>query len=191
MIKKIKRDICIIKYRSLPLSEYEKETDSDVYHSPDIQSVYWLKLENDSSKNLTKQFLKLINGLGIEDLIILGEINKPWISKLTSTRKDYKPLIKTLEYFKSKKLTTKFNGGLQIDVQELKSFFPHFYMITRCDGGFFDFHIIDKNQNIIFYLHYSGEIKIMPLNKKFDVKVLKEIKNTDFIDSMRANSNRL
>ena len=31
----------------------------------------------------------------------------------------------------------------------------------------------------------------MPLNKKFDVKVLKEIKNTDFIDSMRANSNRL
>ena len=64
-------------------------------------------------------------------------------------------------------------------------------MITRCDGGFFDFHIIDKNQNIIFYLHYSGEIKIMPLNKKFDTKVLKEIKSTDFVDSKRANSNKL
>ncbi|MNK28125.1 hypothetical protein D3C87_464940 [compost metagenome] len=191
MIKKIKRDICIIKYRSLPLTEYEKETDSDVYNYPNIKSAYWLKLEKDSPKNLKNQFIKLIKNLEIENLIILGEMNKPWISKLTSKRKDYKPLIKSLEYFKSQKVTTKFNGGLELHIDDLETFFPHFYTITRCDGGFFDFHIIDKNQNIIFYLHYSGEIKIMPLNKKFDMKVLKEIKNTDFVDSMRANSNRL
>ena len=191
MIKKIKRDICIIKYRSFPLSAHEKETDSDVYHYPNCKSVYWLKLENESSKKLTNQFLKLIESLRIENLIILGKINKPWISKLTSKRKDHKPLIKTLEYFKSQNITTKFNGGLQLDIHELKSFFPHFYLITRCDGGFFDFHIMDEKQNIIFYVHYSGEIEIMILNEKFNKKILKEIKKTDFVDSMRTNSDRI
>lgn len=191
MIKKIKRDICIIKYRSLPLTEYEKETDSDAYHYPNIKSAYWLKLEKDSPKNLRNQFIKLIKNLEIENLIILGEMNKPWISKLTSKSKDYKPLFKSLEYFKSQKITTKFNGALELHIDDLETFFPHFYTITRCDGGFFDYRMIDKNQNIIFYLHYTGEIKIMILNKKFEKKVLKEIKKTDFIDSMRTNSDRI
>ncbi|MBV6879719.1 hypothetical protein NG800_005520 [Epilithonimonas ginsengisoli] len=191
MIKKIKRDICIIKYRSLPLTEYEKETDSDVYNHPNIKSAYWLKLEKDSPKNLRNQFIKLIKNLEIENLIILGEMNKPWISKFTSKRKDYKPLIKSLEYFKSQKITTIFNGGLELHIDDLVTFFPHFYTITRCDGGFFDYNMIDEKQNIILYLHYSGEIKIMILNKKFEKKFLKEIKKTDFIDSMRDNADRL
>lgn len=191
MIKKIKRDICIIKYRSLPLFEYDKETDSDVYYCPEIKYSYWLKLEKDSPKKLKNQFIKLVKNLEIENLIILGEINKPWISKFTSKRTDYKPLIKSLEYFKSQKITTSFNGGLGLNTNDLDTFFPHFYTITRCDGGFFDFYMIDEKQNFLFYLHYTGEIKIMILDKKFEKKVLKEIKKTDFIDSMQQNSDRL
>lgn len=191
MIKKIKRDICIIKYRSLPLSEYEKETDSDISYYPDCKSVFWLKLENDSSKKLTDNFLKLITILKIEKVIILGEMNKPWISKLTSKRKDHKSLTKTLEYFKSHKITSKFNGGLQLDINELNSFFYHFYLITRCDAGFYDFNIIDHKQNIIFQVHYSGEVKVMALNEKINDVFLKKIKRTNFVDSMKTNSNRI
>lgn len=73
----------------------------------------------------------------------------------------------------------------------MKSFFPHFYKITQCDGGFWDFYFIDEEQNIIFYLHYSGEIQIITLNKKVDKKFLQEIMNTGFIDSMRANFDRI
>ncbi len=191
MIKKIKRDICIIKYRSLPLFEYDKKTDSEIFYYPDPKSVYWLKLENSSTKKLTTQLLKLINILEIDKLIIFGGNNKPWISKFISKRKDYKPLIKTLEYFKSLEISTKFNGGLQIDLKELKTFLPHFYTITKCDGSFWDFHIIDQEQNIIFHIHYSGEIQVTTLNKQFDKKISDKIKNTGFVDSMRENSDRL
>ena len=57
-------------------------------------------------------------------------------------------------------------------------------MITRCDGGFFDFHFTDENQNIIFYIHYSGEIKIMTLNKKYNEKFKKAVKLIDFVDPL-------
>ena len=43
-IKKIKRDICLIKYIKLPLAEYEKETDSDVFYYPECNYIYWIKL---------------------------------------------------------------------------------------------------------------------------------------------------
>ncbi|WP_312762154.1 hypothetical protein [Epilithonimonas sp.] len=191
MINKIKRDICIIKYRSLPLFEYDKKTDSEVFYYPTSKSVYWIKLENSLDKKLTSQFLKLITTLDINKLIIFGGCNKPWISKFISKRKDYKPLIRTLEYFKSLEISTKFNGGLEIDVQDLKNFLPHFYTITQCDGGFWDFHMIDQNQNIIFHIHYSGDIQIITLNKKFDKKISNQIKNTVFVDAMRENSDRL
>jgi len=190
-IKQIKREICLIKYRKLPLIEYEKETDSDVYYFPKSKYFYWIKLEKSSSKNIIEQTIKLLEFLKFKTFIFLDAKNKPWISKQTEKRKDSKSLIKTIEYFKTLKIDTKFNGGIQIEIEKLNEFLPHFYRITECDSGFFDYHFTDINQNIIFYIHYSGEVQVRCLNKKSNTKFLEALKQTKFSDSFRENTNRI
>lgn len=190
-IKKIKRDLCLIKFRKLPLIEYEKESDTEIFHFPKSKYYYWIKLENNSSTNLVDQITKMLKLLNLETFIFLNATNKSWISKQTEKRKDYKPLIKTVEYFKSYKISNKFNGGIQINFEKLKEFLPHFYRITECDSGFYNYYFTDFNQNIIFYIHYSGEIQIMCLNEKINTHLLKVIKQTKFIDSLREKTNRI
>ena len=143
------------------------------------------------SKILISELIKLIKLLEFNAFIFIDAKNKSWISKQTEKRKDFKSLIKTVEYFKSQKIDTKFNGGIEIQFEKLKDFLPHFYRITEADSGFFDYYFTDLNQNLIFYIHYSGEIKILSLNEKINKKLLKVIKKTKFIDSNRENTNRI
>lgn len=191
MLKKIKREICLIKYRNFPLFDYDKEADTEVYYYPKCDFSYWIKLKENSSKKVISELIKLINKLEIQNLIFLDGYNKPWISKFTSQRKSPKSLIKAIEFFKIHKINTKFNGGVHLNVKNLKQFLPHFYIITKCDGSFFNYHFMDDKQNIIFYLHYSGEIQVLPLNIKTNKLFLKEIKKIKFIDSLRENTDRI
>lgn len=191
MIEKITRDICLIKYRKLPLCEYDKVNDNDVNFDPEIHSFYWLKLEKEIEKELLNQIVLLAKKLEINELIFLGEMNKPWISKFTESRKDYKPLVKAIEYFKIHKIEKRFNGGVKIEYNELENFIKHFYTITRCDGGFFDYNFIDENENYLFYLHYSGELKVLTLNDIANTHFLKVIKQTKFINSERESANQI
>lgn len=191
MVKRISRDICLIKYRHLPLNEYEKECDKDVYFYPKVESTFWIKLEKNSNKKLSKEICNLLKKLNIESLIFLGEINKPWISKFTSSRLDYTPLIKVIEYFKKNKIEKRFNGAVKVEAEEFEKFIMNFYILTRCDGGFFDFNFTDENQNFIFYIHYSGDVRILTLNKKSNEDFLNIVSKTKFIDSMMENANRI
>ena len=149
---------------------------------------FWIKLEKDTPKKLISEFIKLIDLLEFKKFIFLGSINKPWISKLTKKRKDYKPLIKTLDYFFDLKIDKNFNGGIEIEFNHIKDFLTNFYTITRVDGGFFDYYFSDINQNILFYLHYNGEFKILPLTEEINNKFLKIIKKTNFVDALRNES---
>jgi hypothetical protein len=191
MVEKISRDICIIKYRSFPLCEYEKKSNKDFNYCPEIHSFYWLKLEEEFEKLLPNEISLLIKKLNIKSLIFLGEINKPWISKFAKSRKDFKPLIKAIEYFGKHKIEKKFNGGVKVEIKVLEKFIQNFYIITECDGGFFDFNFIDENENFIFYIHYSGEFKVIILNEKANIDFLKQIKESKFIDSSRESTNRI
>lgn len=190
-MKKISRDICLIKYRKFPLFEFEKETDKEVFYFPKFKSNYWIKLTENSNQNISTEITNLLKKLEIKELIFLSERNKPWISKFTASRVNFEPLIKTIAYFKTNKIYKKFNGGVKIKKNDFEEFILNFYTITECDGVFFDYNFTDENQNFIFYIHYSGEIKIHTLNKKTDEKFLKIIAETKFIDSMRDNTKRI
>lgn len=89
------------------------------------------------------------------------------------------------------KIDSKFNGGVEIQIEKIKKFLPHFYRITKCNSAFFDYYFTDLSQNFIFYIHYCGEIKIMPLNKKSNTKLLEKIKQTKFLDAFRNNTARI
>ena len=188
---KIRRDIALINFRNLPLQEYDEENDAEIFYYPKSYFFYWIKLEKPSSKKIAIEFKKLIQSLGFKSLVILGQINKPWISKFTSERNDYKALSKTVEYFASIKIGKKFNGALKISLQEIDEFVANFYTITKCDSGFYDYYITDIDENLLFHIHYSGEIKILALNKEILEKLTSAMTSTKFVDALREGTDRI
>ena len=104
---------------------------------------------------------------------------------------DYKPLNNALAYLTENEIGRRFNGAIEVDISELVAFIQHFYIITRCDASFAYFHFMDKEQNLIGYIHYSGELRIDTLNKKTDNLFLKTIRVTKFQDDHRQDSNRI
>ena len=193
MVKKLKRNYCIVKFRNLPLQHFDKESDSDIFYRPKSEGFYWIKLSDSEkdSKYLINELIDLIRNLNIEKLVFLDEMDKPWISKFTAKRNDFKKLVKALDYFKSRKIWTKFNGGVMVSVNNLNEFLQNFYILTECDSSFFFYNFIDDEQKIIFYIHYSGEVSVTTLNKEMNLEFLNQIKKTKFIDANRLNTNRL
>lgn len=195
MPKKILRDICLIKYRKFPLRDFEKEIDNEIFFYPKTYSHYWLKLNHKTDNNLTNELAteitKLYQNLNIEDLIFFGDFNRNWISKYTQERIDFKPLIDSVNYFKSHKITNRFNGAVKVNISELNEFLTHFYVLTRCDAEFVHYHFLDEKQNLLGFIHYSGEIRFDSLNAKTDELFLKKIIQTKFLDTFRENTNRI
>lgn len=188
---KIKRDLALIQFRKLPLQEYDKGKDEEVVYYPKTYSCYWIKLENEQKKALATEFKKLIRLLAIEHLIVLGQINKPWISKRTRARKDFKPLAKAVAYFEQTGIGRKFNGALQVSVKEIEDFVAHLYVITKCDATFFDYHMMDIAENLLFHIHYSGEIQILTLNEAIIERLKVVIPQTKFMDVGRTGTSKL
>ncbi len=186
---KIPRDICLIKYRSLPLRAFDEKFE-EVFYSPSIVGLYWLKNERENKK-IIGDLVDFFKILKLDSFIFMCDENKPWISDFTSKRKDYKALKKALEYFKLGKVKTKFNGGILVFDADIRLFLTHFFTLIQCDGGFSYYYFIDDKNNFVFSLHYSGELQVMTLTKKADKLLHKILSETNFIDAVRANSDRI
>lgn len=191
MATKVKRDIALIRFRKLPLLEYDDKIDTEVFYYPKSYLFHWIKLEKSTKKGLTNEFKRLVQLLDIDTLIILGQSNKPWISKFTRERRDCKALTKTIKYFKSLKIGKKFNGAVIIQTEEIDVFISNFYTLTRCDSGFSDFYITDVGENLLFYIHYSGEIKILTLRKEIEQRLRRSLVETKFVDALRKGTDRI
>jgi hypothetical protein len=186
MLVKIKRQDCLKIFSKFPLREYDPNTDEEKLIYPKVYATSgWLTLNSKSIKGRTKllaiELAQLIKNLGYDKLIFLGDTNQYWISKLSVQRDDYKPLKEALEYLMDNKVSRTFNGALQVDQAESFVFLKHFYCLIRCDASLPYFHFIDKGQNIIGYIHYTGEVRIDTLNKDTDRKFSTIISNTNFL----------
>lgn len=183
MIEKINRNICLIKYRKFPLRDFVKDEEISFY--PKIYSHYWLTLEHNSQTQLTKilssEITKFYKNLSVESLIFFGDYDRKWISKFTKERKDYKPLIQSVDYFKEQKINERFNGAVKVNLSELEEFIKHFFVLTRCDSAFAYYHFLDEKENLLGYIHYSGEIRFDTLTEKMDKMLLEELDKTKFV----------
>jgi hypothetical protein len=74
---------------------------------------------------------------------------------------------------------------------DLKTFFEHLYILTKCDASFSHYHFIDDNEQVIGYIHYDGEVRIDTLNKHADERFLHAIQKTAFEDAGRKNASSL
>ena len=95
-------------------------------------------------------------------------------------RTDYASIIKAVQYFEKNKLGKKFNGGVQVGISDLPEFIKHFYCITRSDSTFDVFYFSDPAQNILGFIHYSGDVLFQILIEEFESKFVKAIKKTAF-----------
>lgn len=183
MLDKIARDICLIKYRKFPLRDFEK--DEEIYFYPEIYSRNWFELEHKSNVGLIKilsaELPKLYKNLKVENLIFFGDYNRNWISKFTEERQDFKPLIDAVDYFKHHKVGKSFNGAVKVSIAELPEFVKHFFILATCDGGFAYYHFLDEKENLLGFIHYSGEVRFDILNQKIEKRFVEEIKKTKFI----------
>ena len=182
MIEKINRNICLIKYRKFPLRDFQKDEEISFY--PKIYNHYWLTLEHNSEvqliKILSSEITKLYRNLNVENLIFFGDYNRNWISKFTEERKDYKSLIESVNYFKKQKITKRFNGAVKVNLAELEEFIKHFYILTRCDAEFSYYHFLDEKENLLGFIHYSGEVRFDILTKKIEKVLVEELEKTKF-----------
>lgn len=195
MPEKISRDISLIKYRNFPLWEFDHKADEEFLYYPKIISHYWLKLDDDSDKvlmeKLPNELTNLYEYLDIYELIFFGAYNTKWISKYTSQRDDVEILAEAVNYFKENQLSGKFNGAIKVFRTELAEFFKHVFVLTRYDGGFYHNHFLDKNQELLGYIHYSGEVCFDTLSEEMNNRFLTAIQKTDFLDAFREDTNRI
>ncbi len=184
----IKRDIALIRFRDLPLEAQDQAADTEwIYYPPSI-SYHWIKLESKATNSLPVEFYKLIQSLHIEELVILGRNNKPWISKETRNRTDDEGLLEAISFFNDLKMPKQFNGAVQIQTSEIPEFIPHYFTLTQGDSGFYDYYLTDINQHLLIHIHYTGRIKILTLRKKIVTRLKKAVKNSFFVDAFMAGT---
>lgn len=187
----IKRDIALIRYRHLPLEAYDKAAEKKWVYYPHTISFYWIKIDTSCTHSLATEFYYLLQALQIDELVILGRNNKPWISEATRNRTDDESLLQAIAYFNKLKMSTKFNGAIQVQTPETPEFITHFFTLTQSDSGFYDYYLTDINENLLIHIHYTGRIKILTRNKNILTPLKKAIKNSFFVDAFMAGTDRI
>lgn len=191
MIKLINRDLALVKYRNFPLLAYDETLDDYFSYCPEYVGFYWIKLKEENNTVLIDELLKLFNFFKTGELIFLGQIDKPWISKPMSKRFRFTAYNKAIRFFKKNTIWTKFNGAVKIEQQDFKEFLIHFFTLTKYEGYFWDHYFSDENQNILFSIHYSEQIQILTLNEEANHSFLSFVKNTKFVDGFGKNTDKI
>jgi len=172
MIIKIKREDALHHYNRFPQRTYDYIKEEEDYFYPKVFGNYILTLKSKSVKGhaklLSTELAILTMNLGFEDLIFLGDNKNYWLTKLSLSREDYKPLKNALEYFMDNKIGKRFNGALVVDNSNLSEFIEHLFYLTRCDASLPYFYFMDKNQNFISNICQYGNVHFDTLNKKTD-----------------------
>ncbi|UUV20222.1 hypothetical protein [Paenimyroides aestuarii] len=191
MIKLISRDLALVKYRKFPLLAYDETLDEDIFYCPDYVSFYWIKLKEENNNVLIEELLKLLNFFNTKDLIFLGQIDKPWVSKPMAKRFSLAIYNKAIRFFKKNGIWKNFNGAVKVEQKDFKEFLTHFFTLTKFEAYFWDHYFSDDGQNFLFCIHYSGEVQVLTLNEQTNNVFLSFVRNTEFIDSFRKDTDRL
>lgn len=195
MLKQTTRQECLDNFSTFPLREYDKKKGEEVYYCPNIHSLYWLKLQADTTfqlkRKIATEIVSLYKELEIDKLTFLCDFNSTWITKNSKDRNDYKQLTNAVKYLRNNKVSLKFNGSITVDIAHLREFFEHFFILTRCDASFSYYHFIDDSQDFIGYIHYDGEVRFDTLNQQADERFIRAIKKTNFEDTGREKATRI
>ena len=98
---------------------------------------------------------------------------------------------RAIRFFKDNGIWTKFNGAVKVEQKDFKEFLTYFFTLIKFEAYFWDHFFSDERQNILFSIHYSGEIQVITLNEETNNSFLSFAKSTEFTDSFRKDTDRL
>ena len=186
MLIKIKRQDCLDKYPKFPLREYDFVNDKEECIYPKGFNSYVLILDSKSLKGHTKllayELSNLTKKMGLGSLIFLGDNKNYWLTKLSLGRNDYKLLEYAIQYLLDNKVGKKFNGALEVDYEELKTFIKHFFCLVRCDASLPYFHFMDTGQNFVGSICQYGNLHLDTLNQKTDDHLKRALIESKFVN---------
>lgn len=168
MLIKINRQEAINNFPVLPLRHYDKKNDEEVFNSPKVFANYVLTLPSKSyrghQKLLGTQIAFLVKNLGYNHLVFLGDIDIAWLKRLDT----YESFQEALQYLVDNKIGKRFNGALQVDVNELQRFIKNLSWLVRTNGIVQYVHFTDPGQNIVADICQYGNVHISTKNKTAD-----------------------
>ena len=181
MLIKINRQDCLKKYPSFPVRSYNHEKDEEAFFYPKVFKSYILTLTSKTFKGHIRQLgtelLKLINQLGYDKIIFMGDTELAWLHQ----DNEYKPVKEAQQYLIDNKIGKLFNGALQVENSELVSFVKHLSWLTRCNASLPYIHFTDKGQNIIGNICKYGNLHLDTLNEGADKLIRAFVDESKFI----------
>jgi len=169
MLIKLKRSDCFDQYPKFPWSiEYRNK-----HFFPETYNRYVLTLPSKTVKSYAKELavalLSLMQSMGYEKLVFLGDSTVAWLHQ----QNDYKPVREAVAYLTGNKVSKTFNGGLIVNTDEIGEFAKHLFWLVRCNAAFPNVHAMDEGEHIIISLCKYGNIHFYTLDEATD-NLLKE-----------------
>lgn len=173
---KIKRQDCLKKYPNFPSTNNSEEK----YFYPELFGSYVLTIKSETRKGyislLSKEIIKMMKGLCINKLIILGDSNTPWLYQ----KNDYILVQNAKQYLIDNGVGKKFNGALEFDIIDLQYFFPHLFWLQRGNAALPDFYFMDEGQNILGHICQYGNFHLSALDKSVDKLISEKLNKSKF-----------
>ncbi len=168
MLLKINRANCLKRYPLLPWSKYQ----GNKPFFPAVHRQYVLTLQSKTarghSKNLSAALQVLMQKMQVEKFIFLGDITTPWLFRQNEF--DYKPVAEAFAYLKNNKISSKFNGGLMVNTNNIATFMQHLFWLVRCNGIVQQVYAVDENQHMLFNICQYGNIHFYVMNEASDTE---------------------
>lgn len=187
MLIKINRQACLSKYPCLPQRHYNPDTDEEDYNYPKVFKTYILTVASKSFKGHTTQLgtalVQLTTQFHYDRLIFLGDTPMAWLYQ----KNDYKPAKEAQTYLVAHKVGKRFNGGLEVEKQDLLSFIKHLSWLTRCNAVLPYVYFTDSGQNMIGHICQYGNLHLDTLNVLTDNQ-LKAFVETSKLTYLKDNN---
>lgn len=165
---KLKREECLSLYPKFPVADYLREQ----FDFPYIFKSYFLSIapkpRTKYIKALSFALSNLVQELGYDYLVFLGDGKTPWLYRYEGNRGKSKLIDDALDYFGNKKIGMRFDGALRLDVSEVKEFIEHLYWLTSSNAALPIFHFMDGGQNILCNICQYGTLHFNTLNSETD-----------------------
>jgi hypothetical protein len=162
MPEKIGRRTALKTFASLPNGNPRTQD----FNYPEVFKTYHLSggSETDSVQvhAVAKGLTELLQLMGIEELVFLGDNSGPWLFRKGSFSG---PVRAARSYLEGLNINERFTGGLLVKVSELLNLLPHVFWLTRANAVPFDANFVDRNETIVchpckyFNLHFSTRTK--------------------------------
>jgi len=150
------------------------------YFLPKVQRCYSLMLSSKTRKgyagNIAKEVVSLIQALGSEALLFIGEAE---IRSLYQEN-DQPTERSSLPCLSEKKIGRKFTGRFEIPSNELPSFLTDLILLMHCNATAPVVNFLDKDKHFTGSICKHGNIHFFTLDKKCDTRLSNALRKSSF-----------